>query len=205
MPNPALLQYLDGSYSGAPTDCALPRLEYREDHPGLAVWHRTMECLAANYDYPVRGALLDVYGFHLRDSEWEDMGGTVVRFQRYQHSMPPDRTEPWAGTKNIQDVYYTLNGSVTTDIQIITSSMDVGGTVAHHYAMGDPGAISVKPFVIILIIGSQKIITDNGSGFPKNGGGYYTSNKANSVISSTKERVIGNLWVRKTISGGASF
>jgi hypothetical protein len=202
--------YNDGNFSVI-LEIENPVLEAQnEEHFGLNIWRRRFEAKASAHVRPAIGTLIDGFGYHAGDSASEDVGDLVERWTRRQHNIPPDRQIPWSGTKNFQAVYYIPAGADIADFGIISWSAVVNGYCNLHYSIGDPGALPPFAFVQVLALQgtnsygvANKIITDFFTGFPTGpapgGRTLYSDNRAVCFITGSRERVVGDLWVRKMI------
>jgi hypothetical protein len=205
--------YNDGNYDNL-LEIDEPIPEYREDHPGLVIWHRFYEVRHGSYQNPAIGALLDSYGYFIRDTNFRNTGDQVWQFERLTHNIPGVQTRKVSATKNIQACLYSATGGQVKDLSILSYNSAVDAIETRTYALDDPGSLPELAMVQLLSFPNigLTLISDLGTGFPKTNFGnlpgfpnefLFDNNRAACFIpsGSGKEHIIGRLYCRKVLIG----
>lgn len=185
-----------------------PYFEDRGDEwPGLIIWHVPYCIDYDNYlaTKPAVGSQESPYGYFWKDTPLRWIGDGIVEFERLRHNLPADANRVVKESKAYQ-VYLPLY----LDGQLVSQAIDafsrnINANCNYHYAIDDPGALPVIPYVHIIPYLNGQAVTDGGSGFPTrsfNGQTIYDNNFGVSPIDACSiDHVLGRLYCRRIVTG----
>jgi hypothetical protein len=143
------------------------------------------------------------------ESEPEDMGGGVYRWERVYASKPANWVANIIVSKTYQAGLYVFSGTTDprpiVDQSIISWTRQTTGVIHYDYYFGHYGLpyVDSAPFIQTIKFFSSQIITDLGSGFPTAslyGNTIYSNNFAAGFVSASIEPYMGDIYCLKTIT-----
>lgn len=224
MANPDLLTYYDNVADGSEKDFSVAnpdgQIRYSfpiKQQPGHAVLKQRFCQYHDSYVKLAVGSAGPVYAtqatYLVDETELEDSGvGKLVFWDRVWATIPGAWSEATSFTKSFQAGQYQFSGASLIDLGIVAWSGTVRGDAFHSYFRGAATSNLAGPALTLISFatggpggGPLKVLTDNGTGFPRgiiNGINLFTSNQAYAYTSGSIRPYLGDILEAILFYGG---